>query len=141
MTSLISSTAAASAAQPTTSANPAAGAAASTVDYQSFLKLLIAQLKNQDPTKPMDSTQFVSQLASFSAVEQQISTNARLDQMLTQSSIAQAGAMVGLHLRSADGSIEGNITQVNILSTGVVAVLDNGQSVPVGAGISLSPAV
>ena len=33
------------------------------VDYQSFLKLLMAQMKNQDPTKPMDSTQYVAQLA------------------------------------------------------------------------------
>ena len=40
------------------------------VDYNGFLRLLIAQMKNQDPTKPMDSAQFMAQLASFSNVEQ-----------------------------------------------------------------------
>ena len=40
------------------------------VDYQSFLKLLVAQMKNQDPTNPMDSTQYVAQLAAFSQFEQ-----------------------------------------------------------------------
>ena len=39
---------------------------------QMFLQLLVAQLKNQDPMNPTDSTQFVSQLAQFSELEQVI---------------------------------------------------------------------
>ena len=60
------------------------------VDYQSFLKLLIAEMKNQDPTKPMDSTQYVAQLATFSQVEQSVQINTKLDQIL-QSLGAVAG--------------------------------------------------
>jgi flagellar basal-body rod modification protein FlgD len=52
---------------------------AASVDFQSFLRLLTAQLRNQDPLSPLDSTQFVAQLASFSTVEQLVSANARLD--------------------------------------------------------------
>ncbi len=52
---------------------------AAAVDFQSFLRLLTAQLRNQDPLSPLDSTQFVAQLASFSTVEQLVSANARLD--------------------------------------------------------------
>lgn len=48
-------------------------------DFQTFLTLLTTQMRNQDPLKPMESTEFVAQLASFSAVEQQIRTNERLD--------------------------------------------------------------
>jgi flagellar basal-body rod modification protein FlgD len=48
-------------------------------DFQTFLTLLTAQMRNQDPLKPMESTEFVAQLASFSSVEQQIRTNDRLD--------------------------------------------------------------
>lgn len=51
-------------------------------DYQMFLALLTAEMRNQDPTKPMDSTEFVSQLASFSSVEQQTETNGKLDQLI-----------------------------------------------------------
>ncbi|MDZ7628423.1 MAG: flagellar hook capping FlgD N-terminal domain-containing protein [Parvularculaceae bacterium] len=54
---------------------------ASAVDFQSFLRLLTAQLRNQDPLSPLDSTQFVAQLASFSTVEQLVSANARLDSL------------------------------------------------------------
>ena len=51
-------------------------------DFDTFLKLLTTQLKNQDPSKPFDSTEFVGQLASFSAVEQQIATNSKLDELV-----------------------------------------------------------
>lgn len=51
-------------------------------DFETFLKLLTAQMRNQDPLKPMDSTAFVAQLASFSAVEQQIQTNVHLENLL-----------------------------------------------------------
>jgi flagellar basal-body rod modification protein FlgD len=47
-----------------------------------FIKLLVAQLANQDPTKPQDSTAFVAQLAQFSALEEQQNTNGRLDSLL-----------------------------------------------------------
>ena len=53
-------------------------------DFETFLRLLTTQLQNQDPSKPLDSTEFVAQLASFSAVEQQINTNTKLDQLITQ---------------------------------------------------------
>lgn len=51
-------------------------------DFNTFLKLLTAQMRNQDPLQPMESTEFVAQLASFSAVEQQIQTNEKLDRLI-----------------------------------------------------------
>jgi flagellar basal-body rod modification protein FlgD len=60
-------------------------------DYDMFLRLMTAQLKNQDPLQPLDGTEFVAQLAQFSGVEQQIKTNERLDSLLgalTRSPIA-----------------------------------------------------
>ncbi|MFV2001871.1 MAG: flagellar hook capping FlgD N-terminal domain-containing protein, partial [Paracoccaceae bacterium] len=44
-------------------------------DFETFLKLLTTQLKNQDPLKPVDSSDFAVQLATFSSVEQQVKTN------------------------------------------------------------------
>jgi len=55
-----------------------------TLGEQDFLKLLVAQLKNQDPLAPQDNTQFVSQLAQFSSLQAAMGTNTRLDTMTTQ---------------------------------------------------------
>jgi flagellar basal-body rod modification protein FlgD len=51
-----------------------------------FLKLLLAQLGNQDPTQPTDNTQFIAQLAQFSSLEQAQATNTRLDSLLLATS-------------------------------------------------------
>ena len=62
-----------------------------TLDQSDFLALMTAQLKNQDPTKPVDNAEYVSQLAQFSAVTgiSQTNTaigatNARLDAILAR---------------------------------------------------------
>ena len=48
-------------------------------EFNTFLTLLTAQVENQDPLEPIDSTQFVEQLATFSALEQQVMTNDNLE--------------------------------------------------------------
>src|SRR3978361_202680 len=69
-----------------------------TSNYSDFLSLLTTQLQNQDPTSPMDSSQFTTELVQFSGVEQQINTNSNLSQLvsLTQAgNISQASSMLG----------------------------------------------
>lgn len=51
-------------------------------NFDTFLQLLTTQLKNQDPTQPMDANQFTQQLVQYSQVEQQIATNSKLDNMV-----------------------------------------------------------
>ncbi len=60
----------------------AASASATQVSEQQFLQLLVAQLQNQDPLNPMDGTQFVSQLAQFSELEQMIGVNQGVQQLV-----------------------------------------------------------
>ncbi|WP_217572265.1 flagellar hook assembly protein FlgD [Mesorhizobium sp. GbtcB19] len=110
------------------------------VDYQSFLKLLIAEMKNQDPTKPMDSTQYVAQLATFSQVEQSVQTNTKLDQIMQSSALSQADALIGRSITSADGKTTGTVASVTLSSNGLIAVLQDGTKVPVGSGVSIKPA-
>jgi len=59
-----------------------------------FLQLLVAQLQNQDPLNPTDSTQFVSQLAQFSELEQVMAIRSDTDTMSTdmKSAASTAGA-------------------------------------------------
>jgi flagellar basal-body rod modification protein FlgD len=52
-------------------------------DFSQFLQLLTTQLQNQDPLSPMDSTEFTNQLVQFSQVEQQINSNAKLDNLVS----------------------------------------------------------
>jgi len=60
-----------------------------------FLQLLVAQLKNQDPTAPADSLQFVTQLAQFSTLEQDTAMHADLDTISADLSGAAAPAAAG----------------------------------------------
>lgn len=56
-----------------------------------FLQLLIAQLKHQDPENPADGTQFVTQLAQFTTLEQTTQSRVALDQILKLMQSAQSG--------------------------------------------------
>lgn len=105
------------------------------IDYDAFLQLLIAQLKNQDPTQPMDTAEYIGQLASFSNVEQAINTNAKLDALLAAQSLSQAGSMIGRTVTSEDGSVRGEVAAVRIISGGAVAVLADGQELLLGPGV------
>ena len=117
----------------------ATASSAATVDYNSFLKLLIAELRNQDPTQPMDPTQQMSQLASFSAVEQAVQMNTKLDALITMSALSQAESAIGRTLTSGDGSIHGVISSVQIGDGGsVFATLADGQKVKLEGGVTLA---
>ncbi|MCJ8520837.1 flagellar basal-body rod modification protein FlgD [Pseudorhizobium tarimense] len=131
----------------TAASNPWANAAATTADadkaglnYDSFLQLLIAQMKNQDPTDPMDAGEQMSQLASFSQVEQTIQTNSHLRSMLQAEALTRAGDLVGKYVMSADDSVMGKIKEVEVYSDGVIAVTENGDKVLLQAGVVVSDA-
>jgi flagellar basal-body rod modification protein FlgD len=67
-------------------------------NFGDFLKLLMTQLQNQDPSSPLDTNQFTSELVQFSSVEQQINTNTSLTQLiqLTQAGeVMQGSSMTG----------------------------------------------
>ncbi|MCA3243864.1 MAG: hypothetical protein INF43_00975, partial [Alphaproteobacteria bacterium] len=59
-------------------------AALNSVNFDTFLKLLVAQLRNQDPLNPLDGTQFTGQIAQFSSLEQQINSNNYLKQLVAE---------------------------------------------------------
>ncbi len=110
--------------------------ASSTLNYNDFLQLMVAQLQNQDPLNPTDSSQFMSQIAQFSSVEQGINANTKLGQLLVNSNISQASTMIGLSIKGTDGT-EGIIQSVRIDSSGSTAVLTTGQQIPIGAGVTI----
>lgn len=108
------------------------------LNYDSFLKLLIAQMKNQDPTDPMDAGEQMSQLASFSQVEQTIKTNSHLKSLLQAEALTKAGDIVGKYITSADDSVKGKVKEVEVYADGVVAITESGQKVLIQAGVTFS---
>lgn len=108
------------------------------LDYDAFLQLLIAQMKNQDPTQPMESTEYIAQLAAFSNVEQAVQTNAKLDSLMAALSLSQADGVIGRTVSSADSDISGKVTALRVAEGGTVLILDNGQELPFGPGITIT---
>jgi len=76
-------------------------------NFSTFLTLLTTQLKNQDPTSPMDSNQFTQQLVMYSQVEQQIGTNDNLKTLISQGT-SNAAAMTAGYLGKKVSVINGN---------------------------------
>ena len=76
-------------------------------NFSTFLTLLTTQLKNQDPTSPMDSNQFTQQLVMYSQVEQQIDTNDNLKTLISQGT-TNASAMAATYLGKKVSITNGN---------------------------------
>jgi flagellar basal-body rod modification protein FlgD len=122
----------------TSSTSSTSAASGPSLDYSAFLKLFMAQLKNQDPTAPMDSSQFVAQLATFSQVEQAYSTNSKLDSLLTANSLSIGDQVIGRTLTSADGLTSGKVASVKITADGAVATLTSGSTITLGSGVTIT---
>jgi flagellar basal-body rod modification protein FlgD len=85
------------------SSSTTTGADQLATSFNTFLTLLTTQMKNQDPTSPMDSTQFTQQLVQMTGVEQQLQTNDLLKQLVgnTSSGISAAVSLIGKDVRAA----------------------------------------
>jgi len=111
------------------------------VDYNTFLQLLIAEMKNQDPTNPMDTSQYMSQFAQLSSVEQAMQTNNKLDSLLSSQSLSQADGLIGKTVSFTDSTgatFSGKVTSISINSDGSVATLADGTKVAIGPGLTIS---
>lgn len=80
-------------------------------DFSQFLLLLTTQLKNQDPTEPLDTNEFTAQLVQFAGVEQQLATNANLEKMIALSQQTRIEAGVSYIGKAIDA--EGNAGFLN----------------------------
>lgn len=76
-------------------ANGAQSAATLSNNFDTFLTILTAQIQNQDPLEPMDSTQFTEQLVQFSGVEQQIRVNTQLETLIKATNSGAGASLSG----------------------------------------------
>ncbi|QQO16341.1 flagellar hook assembly protein FlgD [Bradyrhizobium diazoefficiens] len=111
------------------------------VDYNTFLQLLIAEMKNQDPTNPMDTSQYMSQFAQLSSVEQAMQTNNKLDSLLSSQSLSQADGLIGKKVSFTDSTgatFSGKVASISINTNGSIATLEDGTKVAIGPGLTIS---
>lgn len=106
-------------------------------DYNAFLQMMLAQMKNQDPTNPMDANESMTQLAQFSEVEQAIKTNKRLDEIYSAMSFSGADGFIGRTVTDAGGR-SGKISSLLYTDQGMVAKLADGTTIPIGPGVTIA---
>lgn len=128
---------------PGTGANGSATTGARTVDKQEFLQLLVAELRNQDPMKPMEDREFIAQLAQFNSLEQMQQMNRTLTQSSELSVLGQLAGYIGKRVtaidRAANGTIDGNVTGVSLVDGNPMLTV-NGQAVDVRDVFAISQA-
>lgn len=86
-----------------------------TMGKDDFLKLLITQLQNQDPTKPMEDKEFIAQMAQFSSLEQMNNMTDNLQKLTGLLSSSQAIGVLGkeVTVQTNNGWVSGNVDEVS----------------------------
>lgn len=87
----------------------------SSLGQEQFLRILLAQLRFQDPLKPMDNQQFLAQMAQFSALAQTSQLNDRVDTLLTIQAATQSIGLIGkyIQVQSESGAQVGSVTSLS----------------------------
>jgi flagellar basal-body rod modification protein FlgD len=101
--------------------------AAAGLGKDDFMQLLIAQLRNQDPMKPMEDKEFISQLAQFSSLEATEKMTAQLEELSTSGIITQAATLLGKQVTAkltSGETVTGTVSQVKIVGGKPVAVVN-----------------
>lgn len=97
------------------------------LDKEAFMKLLITQLRHQDPLKAQDDKEFIAQLAQFSALEQSQQLSKSLTALLSFQQLAQGSALVGRRVEVLDakqGPMQGVVQEVRLGEGGPRVVID-----------------
>jgi len=124
--STVGNTSSAAAANTDTATKKGLGAAAG-MGKDDFMQLLIAQLRNQDPMKPMEDKEFISQLAQFSALEATEKMTAQMEELTSAGLITQAATLLGKQVTAkltTGEVVSGVVSQVKIVSGKPVAVVN-----------------
>lgn len=101
--------------------------AAAGLGKDDFMQLLIAQLRNQDPMKPMEDKEFIAQLATFSSLEATEKMASQLEELTGASMIVQAATLIGKQVTAkltTGEMITGTVSQVKMVSGQPVAVVN-----------------
>jgi len=117
----------------TNSANTSATGAFGAMSSQDFIRVLTAELSNQDPFEPKDSSAMLEQLSSLRNIESQMSLQSQLQALVLQNQIAMAGGLIGKNVVGLDeqnNTVDGIVTSVRVQEGKAWLELDTGKTVP-----------
>ncbi len=112
---------------------------ANSIGIQDFLKILTAQLNNQDPLKPLDNQEFLSQIAQFSSLQQSQQLNDKMERLLSTQSSVQSVGLLNKTVTFSEGqtSRSGVVSEVSFVDgVPTFAVTVAGQATPVSVSLS-----
>jgi len=91
-------------------------AQSASLSMQDFLKILLTQLTYQDPLKPMDNQQFMSQMAQFTSLEQAQQLNTKIESLITNQAALQSVGLIGrtVDVSTSSGTLTGNVTALSL---------------------------
>ncbi|MGM0919705.1 MAG: flagellar hook assembly protein FlgD [Bacillota bacterium] len=106
----------------------------SSLGKDDFLKILIAQLQNQDPLNPMEDKEFISQMASFSSLEQMTNMSSQLSdfiQLQVNDGILKYSEMIGKQVEweSSEGKSSGIVKSIKQSGADIILEMQDGQEV------------
>jgi len=110
------------------------------LDKDSFLRILVTQLTNQDPLEPMKDTEFIAQMAQFSELEQMMNISKQMDN-LTMLSLLSSGGLVGRTVSFFDETgeeISSRVLSVRFGNGNMTLELASGERIPLGTILSIS---
>ncbi|MFT8390936.1 MAG: flagellar hook capping FlgD N-terminal domain-containing protein [Sporolactobacillus sp.] len=93
------------------------------LDKDAFLQLLVAQLTHQDPTSPMDTSQFMSQMASFTTLEQTQNMSDAMDKLVSaqsENSLSTEASLIGKQITWTATATDSSGTTTTTSETGIV---------------------
>ena len=105
-----------------------------------FFKLLITQLQNQDPLKPMEDTEFVSQMAEFSALEKNEKIYSLLEEKLNPNKLVNNANLIGREIEAKIEGIDkkGIVNSVKSADNRVFAIIDDGSEINIDNIVSVN---
>jgi flagellar basal-body rod modification protein FlgD len=110
---------------------------------QDFIKMMVTQLQNQDPTKPTDNAQLLAQMSQIGQLQSNTTLTEGIKGMVLQNQIGSAGNLIGKSVEGLDdndATVRGIVNSVSVVGDKVSLDLDNGKQLSLGKVSSIAAA-
>ena len=113
----------------------------SSMQSEDFIKIIFAELTNQDPFEPSDSSAILEQLSSIRSIESDLDLTKRLEALVFENQLASASNLIGKGvsgLSTTNGTVSGKVTSVFRSGDHVVLELDSGWYMPIDGVLEIT---